>query len=256
MTGKLLPKSTRDRIVMGLLVVLLMATPVIILKRSAIRGFIKELPWMRERLRIKTLDEQIQVYGASARERLKPKFESAKAVYPPDKVALVAIKDSLQLHVYAAQEKQPYRYICSYPILGASGFLGPKLREGDMQVPEGIYQLALEPNTPYHLALRLNYPNEYDQKRAAEDGRNPGRDILIHGTTGSVGCMAMGDQGSEDLFVLVYDAHDRNVLLVIAPVDFRVAPAPKPKPTDPEWLPDLYSRIKDALAEFAEPPRK
>lgn len=192
---------------------------------------------------------QIAVYGAPARERLTSIFAARHIQYPPQKVAFIAIKASNELHVYCTEPaSEQFRYVCTYPILGASGHLGPKLREGDRQVPEGIYRLSLEPNTPYHLALRLNYPNETDIARARADGReNPGSDILIHGTTGSIGCLAMGDQASEDLFLLAHDASDKNTQLIIAPVDLRVQTAPPQQPTDPAWLPQLYSEIKNAM---------
>jgi murein L,D-transpeptidase YafK len=165
----------------------------------------------------------------------------------------VAVKSERQLEVYCAAREAPYAYVTSYPILGASGHLGPKLRFGDFQVPEGMYELTLEPNTPYHLALRLNYPNDADLARAQSDGRNPGSDILIHGTTGSIGCLAMGDPASEDLFVLVHDARVKKVPLIIAPVDLRQQAAPQQKPTDPVWLPDLYRDIKQAMSIFRKP---
>lgn len=198
-----------------------------------------------------TVESQIAKYGAGARSRLAPLFASAHIEYPPNKIALVAIKDSRKLHVYCADETSKFKYLCTYHVLGASGHLGPKLREGDLQVPEGIYMLTLEPNTPYHLALRLNYPNENDLARARADGRaNPGGDILIHGNTGSIGCLAMGDEVSEELFVLANDAKDQNTKLVIAPVDFREQQQPQAQPKDPIWLPILYKEIKDALSIY------
>lgn len=195
-----------------------------------------------------TVQSQIAKYGRGARERLAPLFAAAQIEYPPSKVALIAIKDTGKLHVYCAGESAKFKYLCTYHVIGASGHLGPKLREGDRQVPEGIYKLTLEPNTPYHLALRLNYPNEDDLARARADGReNPGSDILIHGSTGSIGCLAMGDEVSEELFVLVNDAKDQNTQLVIAPVDLREQEPPQTQTKDPTWLPSLYKEIKEAM---------
>ena len=58
--------------------------------------------------------------------------------------------------------------ICVYPVLGASGVLGPKLKEGDRQVPEGVYRVPeLNPNSDFHLSLRLDYPNEFDRAQGA-----------------------------------------------------------------------------------------
>jgi hypothetical protein len=215
-----------------------------------VRAFLKSLPGVRTLVKNKTVEEQIQTYGPAARARLIAAFKKAGVEYPPERTSMVAVKASELLYVYAATSNGPYRFVRSYPILGASGHLGPKLRFGDMQVPEGIYNLALEPNTPYHLALRLNYPNDYDLQHAQEEGRNPGSDILVHGTTGSVGCLAMGDQCSEDLFVLAHDTKDKNITLVLCPVDLRITKPPQPGPNDPVWLGDLYARIRTQLSEF------
>lgn len=238
---------------LGVLVLLLAAAPVIVMNRAALRGVIKDLPYVRNWLHRRTVNEQIQTYGPAARIRLATTFKAAGAEYPPDRIAMVAIKNDLRLQVYAAAKDRPYRFIRSYEILGASGHLGPKLRVGDMQVPEGIYDLTLEPNTPYHLALRLNYPNEFDRQHATEDKRDPGGDILIHGTTCSVGCLAMGDPASEDLFVMANDAHDKNIQVVICPVDLRISKAPEESTNDPKWLTELYQRIKLKLSDFPAP---
>ncbi len=197
------------------------------------------------------VESTVKLYGPAARVRLAKSFEIRNIAYPPDKIAYIALKSERQLLVYASSEEEKFKYVCSYPILGASGKLGPKLREGDFQVPEGIYQLTLEPDTPYHVALRLNYPNASDLARAKIDHRlNLGSDILVHGTTGSVGCIAVGDQASEDLFVLAFDSHNKSLPLIIAPNDLRVSPAPLAKPDDPIWLKDLYSELAIELSEF------
>jgi murein L,D-transpeptidase YafK len=230
--------------------VLLLVCFVAILNRSSIGHFIAGLPIISELLGHKTVEGQVAIYGANARTRLLPAFKEIHMSYPPDRVSFVAIKNTAQLQIYVASPGQPFTLLKTYPILGASGHLGPKLREGDRQVPEGIYKVTLEPNTLYHLALRLNYPNDYDLEHASQEKRNPGCDILIHGTTGSVGCLAMGDPASEDLFVLAADTSKRDFTLVICPVDFRIAAAPHKTPTDPTWLPDLYNKIATALHEF------
>lgn len=78
----------------------------------------------------------------------------------------------------------------------------------------------------------------------------PGSDILVHGNECSIGCIAMGDPVSEELFVAAYDTVDRNLPLIIAPVDFRTTVAPAGSANDPVWLPELYGQIKTALEEL------
>jgi murein L,D-transpeptidase YafK len=133
--------------------------------------------------------------------------------------------------------------------LAASGTLGPKLREGDRQVPVGIYEIeSLNPNSAYHVSLRLNYPNAFDRAQAAKDGRtNLGRDIMIHGKSVSVGCLALGDEAAEDVFTLVADAGIQNVKVICSPVDFRKrAGLPRDFQGVPgtfEWTLALYQHI-------------
>ena len=140
--------------------------------------------------------------------------------------------------------------------LAASGNLGPKLQEGDSQVPEGIYNIeSLNPNSLYHLALRVGYPNEWDQEHARADGRkNLGGDIMIHGGAGSCGCLAMGDPAAEELFVLAARTGIDNIRLLISPVDFRVHALPNSMVPVPAWSDQLYAELKSELARL--PPGK
>lgn len=142
--------------------------------------------------------------------------------------------------------------LCAYPILGISGALGPKMRQGDMQVPEGLYRVeSLNPNSDYHLALRVNYPNGQDRLRGKQEGRSQlGSDIMIHGNTCSIGCLAMGDEAAEDLFILAAETGIDNVLVILAPVDFRTRDLPDPMPALPPWAGELYGTIKEELRKL------
>ena len=93
----------------------------------------------------------------------------------------------------------------SYPIAAASGTLGPKLAEGDLQVPEGFYFVppsAMKPDSSFHLAFNIGYPNAYDRSL----GRT-GSAIMIHGNRVSIGCLAMTDGKIEEIFTLCAAAH-------------------------------------------------
>jgi murein L,D-transpeptidase YafK len=159
------------------------------------------------------------------------------------------LKTEQVLQVYAADKSGRYHWIRSYPILAASGIPGPKLQEGDGQVPEGVYPVeSLNPNSRFHVALRVGYPNAFDRSQAEKEGRTKlGGDIMIHGSSVSVGCLAMGDEAAEDLFVLAADTGLPNVTLIIAPVDFRKGKS-VPKPVKlPDWSVILYSQIRVQL---------
>lgn len=97
-----------------------------------------------------------------------------------------------------------YQLFRSYPICSYSGYLGPKLREGDWQSPEGFYSVTAEqlnPQSSYHLAFNIGYPNEYDRTLNRDGG-----DIMVHGSCSSMGCFAMTDYLIEEIYVLVHAA--------------------------------------------------
>lgn len=203
-----------------------------------------------------TVEERLAQCGPAARARLAPAFGRTGLSYPPARLALIADKEARSLQIYAsAQRDMPeWRYLADYPILGSSGTLGPKLAEGDRQVPEGVYRIeSLNPNARFHLALRVNYPNDIDQARAKLDGRtNLGGDIMIHGGSASIGCLAMGDRSIEELFVLAADVGIDNIVVVIAPRDLRVTRRPE-LPDQPAWVNDMYDEIEAALRPIALP---
>jgi hypothetical protein len=196
---------------------------------------------------------RLQEYGPSSRARLRPFFDAAQVSYPPARVVLLGLKQEKLLEIYVTGTNQNLRFLCSYPILAASGSAGPKLREGDQQVPEGIYPVeSLNPNSKFHLALRVGYPNQFDRDQARLDGRdNLGGDIMIHGGAASVGCLAMGDPAAEDLFVLAADAGIENVTVIISPVDFRkVGEVSSPGKPLPAWTGSLYQTLISKLHEL------
>lgn len=88
----------------------------------------------------------------------------------------------------------------TYPICAYSGTLGPKLREGDRQAPEGFYSITperLNPWSKYHLSMDMGYPNDYDRAL----GRT-GSHLMIHGDCRSEGCYAIGDAAIEDVYLM------------------------------------------------------
>jgi hypothetical protein len=203
-----------------------------------------------------TVAGRLKQYGSSARERLRPYFERAGVEYPPSRLVIAALKEEKKLELYVSGREGGLRPLRSYPVLAASGNLGPKLKQGDYQVPEGIYKLdSLNPNSRFHLSMRVNYPNAHDHRRAREAGRsNLGGDIMIHGSFVSIGCIAIGDPAIEEVFVLVAETGLRNVEVVIAPLDFRNGTKPEvlAKEVAPElpWLPELYQEVSRRMARL------
>jgi len=224
-----------------------------LVRRLAIRGY----QGMKSK---KTVAERVSEFGPTVRARLKEHFRQVGVAYPPAKMLLIGLKQERQLEVWVAGKDGHLKMLKSYPIQAASGHIGPKLKEGDRQVPEGFYAVeSLNPNSLFHLALRVNYPNEQDRAWAKAEGRTGlGGDIMIHGSNVSIGCLAMGNEAAEDLFVLAAETGVQNVKVILSPVDFRVrglpeTPAGGPKrkagsdSSLPVWTGELYARIKTEL---------
>jgi hypothetical protein len=203
-----------------------------------------------------TLAERLGEISPGAKKRLAEKFDAAKIAWPPSEIAMIALKDERILELYARLPSLEWKLVHRYPVLAASGGIGPKLRQGDKQVPEGIYRIIfLNPQSRYHVSLRVNYPNAFDRQMAAKDGRRDlGGDIMIHGKASSAGCLAVGDEAAEELFVLAAEVGLPNIKLIIAPTDFRrQPPAPGQIAGQPDWLPLLYAEVATAMAEFKRP---
>ena len=208
------------------------------------------------RLRNKrTVSACLEEYGPIVRQRLITDFVAGGVFFPPTKLILIAFKDRKVLEVWAADKKGKFSFIREYPILAMSGYPGPKLQEGDMQVPEGIYRVSyLNPNSMFHLSLKLNYPNFFDKRMARLDGReNLGGDIMIHGGAQSIGCIAIGDEAIEDVFVLVAEAGLRNAKVIISPTDFRENETAEMGLEALGWMSNLYTRIKGNLVLLKKP---
>ncbi len=203
-----------------------------------------------------TVEQRVAQFGQDVARRLAAEFAQARVHYPPHELAYVAFKDSRQLQVYARSAAgQPWRFVKHYPILAASGNSGPKLKEGDRQVPEGIYKVELlNPNSRFHLSIRLNYPNDFDRRMAQRDDRTRlGGDIMIHGNAVSIGCLAMGDQAAEDLFILVAATGRERTRIVVSPTDFRAGNA-APTQRVPAWTGELYDNLRSELRQFPVKP--
>ena len=199
-----------------------------------------------------TVEERIAQYGAQMQERLAPLMAACSLSYPLEKMTLIGLKDEKILELHLAGEDGVYHLIKRYPILAASGKSGPKLREGDRQVPEGFYAIELlNPNSKHHLSLRVNYPNKEDRQHAKEEGRgNLGGDIMIHGKAASIGCIAIGDPAIEEVFFLAHTVGLKNIQVVISPIDFRARSMGDVQTEKPKWLKPRYERIQAALEHF------
>ncbi len=149
--------------------------------------------------------------ATAAAANVRPALErdlAAAGLHFGDPVFLRAIKDERVLELFVRDRKSgKFELFRSYAIAAASGDAGPKLAEGDWQVPEGFYFVppsAMKPDSEFHLAFNIGYPNEYDRAH----GRT-GTFIMIHGNRVSAGCLAMTDGKIEEIYSLCDAALDR-----------------------------------------------
>ncbi len=116
----------------------------------------------------------------------------------PVHVRIFKEEAALELWVLTGGQFELFR---TYPVCNYSGDLGPKLKQGDKQSPEGIYLVSassLNPNSRFHLSFNLGYPNAFDRSQ----GRT-GDFLMVHGDCVSVGCYAMTDPAIEEIYVIV-----------------------------------------------------
>ncbi len=124
---------------------------------------------------------------------------------PKESPILVRIfKEESELEVWKQTTGGRYELLRVYPICRWSGELGPKVREGDRQAPEGFYPITpalMNPNSSYYLAINTGFPNAYDKA----NGRN-GAFLMIHGDCSSRGCYAMTDEQIGEIYSLARES--------------------------------------------------
>lgn len=108
------------------------------------------------------------------------------------------------LEVWAKHRTGDYRLLKTYEFCALSGELGPKRKQGDMQVPEGFYTInVFNPYSNYHLSLGVSYPNQSD--RIIGGKGDLGGAIMIHGNCVTIGCIPITDDKIKELYVLAVE---------------------------------------------------
>ena len=210
--------------------------------------------WHSVWVRIKgarTVEEVVRELDDRNAAKVHARLQDAGFSDYPSRISIVAIKHEKVLEVWGANMETGWRLVQSVPFTGTSGKLGPKLKEGDRQIPEGIYGIEyLNPNSRFHLSMKIDYPNEFDREMARRDGRtNLGNDIMIHGSFVTVGCIPIGDDRIEEVFLLVAKAGIENTRVIISPVDPRKAVA-FPEIDSVDWENELYELIRKVIGDF------
>ncbi|MEA3419183.1 MAG: murein L,D-transpeptidase family protein [Campylobacterota bacterium] len=143
-----------------------------------------------------------------------------------------------------------YELLQTYTICRQSGYLGPKLKEGDRQGPEGFYFVTksrLNPNSKFHLSFNLGYPNEYDRAY-----HRTGSALMVHGDCVSIGCFAMTDEKIEEIYELVEQALENGQKLVRVHIfPFRMNSEKMLQYSDNQWF-DFWTNLKEGYDYFEE----
>ena len=193
----------------------------------------------------------------AAAVRVRPSLETAlaeKNLKLGDKVFIRAFKEERVLELFIKDPStRRYELFRSYPIAAASGTLGPKLAEGDRQVPEGFYAVppsAMNPNSRFHLAFNIGYPNALD--RSLE---RTGSAIMIHGDRVSIGCLAMTDEVIEEIYTICTAAHSGGqAAFAVHIFPFRMTPQRMDMEKNSKWH-AAWSNLKDGYDYFEEKKR-
>jgi murein L,D-transpeptidase YafK len=147
--------------------------------------------------------EQVFQYNARANAPIPPQLlaEMEKKNMAKDSPMLIRLfKEEAELEVWKQDQTGRYALLKTYPICRWSGDLGPKIKEGDRQAPEGFYAITpglMNPNSQYYLAFNLGYPNAYDRSHD-----RTGAHLMVHGDCSSRGCYAMTDEQISEIFAM------------------------------------------------------
>lgn len=119
---------------------------------------------------------------------------------------ITAYKSEGKLEIWLKNKPQKkYKLFKTYNFSAHSGTLGPKVKQGDLQTPEGFYNInVFNPKSNYYLSLGINYPNNVDLLRSGRE--NPGNDIYIHGDQVTIGCIPLTDEKIKEVYLLAVEA--------------------------------------------------
>ena len=173
---------------------------------------------------------------------------SSRGLRIGDPVHIRIFKQSRELELYV-QGRDGFELYRTFPICDVSGMLGPKRFEGDFQAPEGFYTVVperLHPNSDFHLAFNLGYPNAFDRSM----GRT-GSNIMIHGGCASNGCFAMTDYYMEQIYLLAEAAlKDGQAEIGVEVYPFRMTEGNLTAHASSRWI-DFWRSLKPAHDHFA-----
>jgi len=202
-------------------------------------------------------------YGGSLPKHMRPLDEKTrelvdrKGMEQRSPILIRLFKEESTLEVWK-QQKATGRYalLKTYDVCAWSGVLGPKIKEGDRQAPEGFYNIRpaqMNPDSSYYLAFNMGYPNDFDRAH----GRT-GSELMVHGACSSRGCYSMTDENIQEIYTLgrlAFQGGQRDFQVQAFP--FRMTPENLARHSDnpnmPFWL--MLKEGYDHFEAIGQPPK-
>ncbi len=154
-------------------------------------------------------EARVKVAYQEAESIVKKYFSDKSLSMDKFQLFIRAFKKEQILEVWIKENnKDQFTLLHSYDFCATSGILGPKRKEGDLQIPEGIYQINhFNPVSNFYLSLGINYPNQSDL--ILSDKKKPGSAIYIHGGCATIGCIPITDESIKELYLIAVEARNR-----------------------------------------------
>lgn len=157
-------------------------------------------------------------------------------------------KESNELEIWKQTASGSYKFFKTYEICAYSGTYGPKIKEGDRQAPEGIYNITpglMNPNSSYYLSFDTGFPNKFDRAH----GRT-GSDLMVHGDCSSRGCYSMTDEAIAEIYSIMRETFaGGNPVVQMQIFPFRMTPKKLAMySTNPNI--DFWMNIKEGYDRF------
>ena len=171
-----------------------------------------------------------------------------KGMDVPSPIFVRIFKEESEFEVWKQRSDGRFYHLKTYPICNWSGALGPKVKQGDKQSPEGFYRIArdqMNPNSQFYLAFNLGFPNAYDRAN-----KRTGDALMVHGKCKSAGCYAMTDALIEEIYALARESYiggQDNIQVHAMP--FRMTEANMARHQSNTWYP-FWQTLKQGYDHF------
>jgi murein L,D-transpeptidase YafK len=171
-----------------------------------------------------------------------------KGMDVPSPMFIRIFKEESEFEVWKQRADGRFYHFKTYPICNWSGGLGPKIKQGDKQAPEGFYKIArsqMNPNSQFYLAFNMGFPNAYDKAN-----KRTGDSLMVHGKCKSAGCYAMTDALIEEIYALARESYiGGQETIQVHAMPFRMTEANMSRHKTNQWYP-FWQTLKQGYDHF------